>query len=219
MRYDDRHSERAAARGARPVDVDARRVQDRRRRPAPGRPGHLRSDHAAGTDQPRLRRRADDHAGQRHGTDGDRLLVECRKPRARGGRACAPLAADRHGAARREGDPPLDRRRRRPRDARGERGRRGDPADGDRGDTDHLRRDDRRTADRPGVGHGGRDRLRLGVTANTQLRRRADGGRGRARAAVVPPKLARPSPAHALRVTHLSGRCPPLPPWGMRANP
>src|SRR5207244_6154458 len=58
MRHDDRHPERPPARGARQVDLDARRVQDRRRCPPPGRSGHLRPDHAAGIDQPRLRGRA-----------------------------------------------------------------------------------------------------------------------------------------------------------------
>ena len=47
LRHGDRRPERAAARGARPRDVDAGRVPDRRRRAAPGRPGHLRPDHAA----------------------------------------------------------------------------------------------------------------------------------------------------------------------------
>ncbi len=41
MRHDHRHPERSAARGARQVDLDARRVPDRRRRAPPGRPGHL----------------------------------------------------------------------------------------------------------------------------------------------------------------------------------
>ena len=36
-----------------------------RRRAAPGRPGHLRPDHAARPDQPRLRGRADDHVRRR----------------------------------------------------------------------------------------------------------------------------------------------------------
>ena len=48
VRHDDRDPERPAARGARPLDVDARRLQGRRRRAAPGRPGHLRPDHDAG---------------------------------------------------------------------------------------------------------------------------------------------------------------------------
>ena len=77
-------------------DVDARRVPRRRRRPAAGRPGHHRPDHDARPDQPRLRRRADDHEGRRYGADGHRLLVQRREPRSRGGRAGAPLAADRH---------------------------------------------------------------------------------------------------------------------------
>ena len=47
LRHRDRRAEREAARGARPRDLDARRVPHRRRRAAPGRPGHLRPDHAA----------------------------------------------------------------------------------------------------------------------------------------------------------------------------
>ena len=61
LRHGDRDPERPAARGARPLDVDGRRVQDRRRRAAAGCPGHLRPDHDARPDQPRLRRRAHDH--------------------------------------------------------------------------------------------------------------------------------------------------------------
>ena len=44
VRHRDRDPERPPARGARPLDLDARRVQDRRRRPPPGRPGHHRPD-------------------------------------------------------------------------------------------------------------------------------------------------------------------------------
>ena len=47
LRHGDRRPEREAARGARPRDVDAGRVPHRRRRSAPGRPGHLRPDHAS----------------------------------------------------------------------------------------------------------------------------------------------------------------------------
>ncbi len=68
--------------GARQTDLHGRGLPGRRRRPAPGRPGHLRPGHAAGSDQPRLRRRTHDHerrgqraAGDRHGhrrEQGDR---------------------------------------------------------------------------------------------------------------------------------------------------
>ena len=73
VRHRDRDPERPLARGARPLDVDDRRVQDRRRRPPPGRAGHLRPDHDARPDQPRLRRRAHDHGRRRVGADGHRL--------------------------------------------------------------------------------------------------------------------------------------------------
>ena len=82
LRHDDRDPERPAARGARALDVDARRVQGRRRRPPPGRPGHLRPDHDARPDQPRLRGRAHDHVRLGHRADGHRLLVR-RERRAR----------------------------------------------------------------------------------------------------------------------------------------
>ena len=143
LRHRDRDPEREAARGARQVDLDARRVQDRRRRAPPGRPGNHRPDHAPRPDQPRLRRRPHDHEGRRHGADGHRLR-DRRQPRRRGGRARAALTADRHRADRREGDPALDRRRQRPLAARGERGGRGDPTRRDGRHEHHLRRDDRR---------------------------------------------------------------------------
>ena len=54
--------ERPPARGRRQEDLDRGRLPGRRRRPAPGRPGHQRPDHRPGPDQPRLRRREDDHA-------------------------------------------------------------------------------------------------------------------------------------------------------------
>ena len=66
--------EQPAAVGAREEHLDGRGLPGRRRRAAPGRPGHLGPDHAPGPDQPRLRRRADDHvrgrqraARHRHG--------------------------------------------------------------------------------------------------------------------------------------------------------
>ena len=73
MRHPHRDPERPPARGARQVDLDARRVPDRRRRAPPGRPGHLRPDHEPRPDQPRLRRRAHDHEGRGLGADGHRL--------------------------------------------------------------------------------------------------------------------------------------------------
>ena len=46
-RHADRRAEQPAAVGARQADVDDRGVPRRRRRAAPGRPGHLGPDHAA----------------------------------------------------------------------------------------------------------------------------------------------------------------------------
>ena len=104
--------ELAAAHGARQADVDGRGVPRGRRRAAPGRAGHLRPDHAAGPDQPRLRRRAHDHvrgrpgaARHRHGHGRDardrrrsstRSSRRCSRPRSRArGRSCcrSPAAA------------------------------------------------------------------------------------------------------------------------------
>ena len=66
-RHADRDPELAPAVGARQEDLDGRGLPRGRRRAAPGRAGHLRPDHAAGADQPRLRRRADDHGRGRPG--------------------------------------------------------------------------------------------------------------------------------------------------------
>ena len=71
-RHADHHRERPAARGRGEEDVDRRRVPDGRRRPPAGRPGDHRPDHGARTRQPRLRRRAHDHARGGVGSDGDR---------------------------------------------------------------------------------------------------------------------------------------------------
>ena len=92
LRHRDRDPERPPARGARQDDLDARGVPDRRRRAAPGRPGHLRPDHEPGPDQPRLRRRPHDHEGRRLGADGHRLRVE-RRDRAPARRRSARCAA------------------------------------------------------------------------------------------------------------------------------
>ena len=48
------------------ADDDPRRLPGGRQRPAPGRPGHHRPDHDSRPHQPRLRRRAHDHARGRH---------------------------------------------------------------------------------------------------------------------------------------------------------
>ena len=81
VRHGDRDPERPPPGGARPVDVDGGRLQDRGRRAAAGRAGHLRPDHDAGPDQPRLRRRPHDHVRRRLGADGNRLLGEPNRAR------------------------------------------------------------------------------------------------------------------------------------------
>ena len=75
--------------------------------------GIMRSDHDAGADQPRLRRRAHGDAGRRLRADGNRLRDRA-EPCARGGRARARLAAHRRRDRERPGHPALDRGRRRP---------------------------------------------------------------------------------------------------------
>ena len=75
-RHADHHPERPAAPGRREAHVDRRRVPHRRRRSPPGRPGHHRPHHRARADQPRLRRRAHDHAPGRVGAHGHR---RCRR--------------------------------------------------------------------------------------------------------------------------------------------
>ena len=71
-RHGDHDPERAAARDHRPHDVADRRVRDGRRRAAAGDSGHLGPDPRARPDQPRLRRRQDDHVGHGHRDDGHR---------------------------------------------------------------------------------------------------------------------------------------------------
>ena len=69
------------------------RVPRGRQRAAPGRAGHHRPDHGARADQPRLRRRAHDHARRRLGADGHRRrrparTAPPRRPRTRSPRRC-----------------------------------------------------------------------------------------------------------------------------------
>ena len=71
-RHAHRRAQRPPARGARARRLDGRRVPHGRRRPAPGRAGHLRPDHAARRHQPRLRRRAHRDGRVRLGAHGHR---------------------------------------------------------------------------------------------------------------------------------------------------
>ena len=86
-RHADHHPQRPPAAGGREAHVDHRRLPHRRRRAAAGRAGHHRPDHGARSDQPRLRRRAHDHARGRVGADGHRRWPAARTAPAR------PLAA------------------------------------------------------------------------------------------------------------------------------
>ena len=65
-RHPDRHPERPPAHRLQRQDLDAQRLQDGRRGPAPGRAGHHRPHHHPRPDQHRLRRRAHDHERRRH---------------------------------------------------------------------------------------------------------------------------------------------------------
>ena len=120
-RHPDHGSQPAPARGGRQEDPDGRRLQDRRRRPAPGRAGHLRPDRVPGPDQPRLRRRQDDHVGPGRGADGHRLRQR-RHPRRRRRqeRDLQPAARDHHRGRPRH--PAQHHRRSRPDPGRGQRG-------------------------------------------------------------------------------------------------
>ena len=72
-RHPDRHPQRPAAHRRQRQDLGAERLQDGRRGPPAGRPGHHRPDHHARPDQHRLRRRAHDHERRRQRADGCRL--------------------------------------------------------------------------------------------------------------------------------------------------
>ncbi len=154
--------------GARPADLDGRGLPGRRRRAAPGRPGDLRPGHAARGDQPRLRRRADDHVRRRPGAARDRHGLR-RRPRHPGRRKSDLLAAAGDLDGGRALDPALDHRRRRPLAGRGLRGRqggrRGRPPRGQH----HLRRQRRRGALRPDLGHRRRHPLRRPADAAAPL--------------------------------------------------
>ena len=158
-RHADRRAEQQAAVGARQADVDDGGVPRRRRRAAPGRPGHLRPDHAAGPDQPRLRRRADDHVRGRAGAARHRHGPgrEARDRRGGAGRLVAAAGDDARG---RQVDPAVDHRRHRPVAVGGQRGGAGGRRGGASRREHHLRRDGRREARGAGVGDGRGDRLR-----------------------------------------------------------
>ncbi len=111
-RHADRRAQQPAAGGAGQADGDGRGVPRGRRRAAPGRAGDLRPRHAAGPDQPRLRRRAHDHERGRQRAARDRH-GRGREPRDRGGDAGRLLAAAGNLDGGRTVDPAVDHRRRR----------------------------------------------------------------------------------------------------------
>ena len=167
-RHADRDRERPPAAGGREEDAGDRGVPDRRRHPPPGRPGHHRPDHRARDRQPRLRRRAHDHARRRLGADGHRRRLR-REPRRRGGAHRRLLAAARAVGRRRDRDPAQHHRRHRARPVRGQRGGRGRHGRGRPERERDLRRRHRRLARRRGARDGDRDRLR-----HAQRRRRVE---------------------------------------------
>ena len=204
LRHRHRHPERPAARGARPLDLDGRRLQDRGRRASPGRAGDLRPDHDAGPHQPRLRRRAHGDAGCRLGAHGHRLR-DGAEPRPRGRGARTRLAAHRRGDRPRARDPALDLGRRRPLARRGERCGRGRPRDRDRRDEHHLRRHRRPAAHRPGLGDRRGYRPRRHAPPRRPSGVRAD---ARSRATERPIPSCRPSstPPSESRVPAVAGQ-------------
>ena len=109
-RHADRDPERAAALDRRAPHDDPRRLPRGRQRPAPGRPGHHRPDHDPRPDQPRLRRRAHDHAGRRLGADGHRHRQ--RRVARRRGRQVGDLHAAARGVRRGRHRHPAEHHRR-----------------------------------------------------------------------------------------------------------
>ena len=180
-RHADRRAEQPAAVGARQADVDGRGVPRRRRRAAPGRPGHLGPDHAPGPDQPRLRRRAHDHvrrrqraAGHRHGHGRKRAVDAAAQA------TSSPLLETTLEGA--HVDPAVDHRRRGPVAVGGQRGRPRRPGGRAPRREHHLRRDGRREARGRGVGHRRRDRLRREAARRAAERTRASASRSASRA-------------------------------------
>ncbi len=158
-RHADRHPERPPAHGGRRTHVDAQRVQDVRRGPAPGCAGHHRPHHHARSHQHRLRRRAHDHEQRGQRAHGHRLRVRRRSRGERG--ACRDLQPDARGERRRCARDVAQRVGSvGPRPVRGER------SGGDRGQgraprrQHHLRRGDRRQPRRRSPHHRHRRRLR-----------------------------------------------------------
>ena len=112
-----------------------------------------------GPDQPRLRRRADDHVRGRAGAARHRHGPG-REARDRRGRAGRLLAAAGDDARGREVDPAVDHGRQRPVAVGGQRGGPGRRRGRAPRREHHLRRDGRREARGAGVGDGRGDRLR-----------------------------------------------------------
>ena len=176
-RHADRDRERPAAPGRRQGHLDRGRVPPGRRRAAPGRPGHHRPDHDPRPRQPRLRRRAHDHARRRLGADGHRRRVR-REPRRRGRARRRLLAAARGVDRGRDGHPPQRHRRHGHGPLRGQRGGRGRHRRSRPERERHLRRGHRPRAEGRGAGDRDRDRLRAGALSPAPSPRRAAGGGG-----------------------------------------
>ena len=160
-RHPDHHPEPESVPGG-------ERKDDLRRRLRHGGPGalfrrrlHHRPDGEGRPDQPRLCRRARDHARNGQGDDGHRRGLR-REARAALGRSCDRKPADRRRVD--EGRPrpaDLDHRRQGPHALRGRRGRHPHPRGGRPGGQHHRRRDLRRKPRRHHPRFGGGDRHRL----------------------------------------------------------
>ena len=157
--HPDRDPEREAAGRGRAPHQHPRGVPRGRQRPAPGRPGHHRPDHHPRPDQPRLRRRAHDHARRRLGPDGHRR-GQRREPRRRGGQGRDLVTAAGAVGRGRHRHPAEHHRRPGPGPVRGQRGGRDHPAGRRRQVEHHLRRRGRRGHRRRGPRDGHRHRLR-----------------------------------------------------------
>ena len=145
-RHGHHHSQRAAAVDHRPQDVADRRVLAGRRRAAAGDSGHLGPDPRARADQPRLRRRQDDHVGHGRRDDGHRHRRR-REPGDAGGAEgdLEPAARGRLGERRARRDHQRHRRAGPVADG-SERGVVRHPGGGARGRQHHLRRGGRSRA-------------------------------------------------------------------------
>ena len=123
-----------------------------------------------GPDQPRLRRRPDDHEGRRLGAHGHRPGVAARTGPSRPPARRSPARSSRSTSPAPRGSCSTSPARR-PQPLRGHRGGRGDPGGGRSRGEHHLRDELQRAARRRGPDHGHRHRLRRRAEARRRPRR------------------------------------------------